>query len=199
MPGSKTSGTERKLIVRDIRRHLDRSKISPEKFAIDVRLSHMTIRRWLKRKDTTALPGKYYALLAPILTPGNSITIDPETMFSAGNLMNEIEKSGKDFKDLSKLKIDLTEKLKTARVDRIFIDYCRSLYAALTSPKTSPKSKAIAAGALLYFISPIDLIPDASPVIGYLDDLAVLSLAVHSIGKKGREADREKSNDLLKT
>lgn len=32
--------------------------------------------------------------------------------------------------------------------------------------------------ALVYFLSPVDLIPDAIPVIGYLDDITVLAIAV---------------------
>jgi uncharacterized membrane protein YkvA (DUF1232 family) len=37
--------------------------------------------------------------------------------------------------------------------------------------------RAIAAG-LSYFISPIDIIPDAIPIIGYLDDVYVLLLCI---------------------
>ena len=33
-------------------------------------------------------------------------------------------------------------------------------------------------GALLYFLSPVDLIPDTLPGIGYLDDITVLGIAV---------------------
>jgi len=33
-------------------------------------------------------------------------------------------------------------------------------------------------GALIYFISPIDVIPDFIPVVGYVDDLAVITLAL---------------------
>ena len=95
--------------------------------------------------------------------------------------MNEIEKSGKNYENFEKLDKDVTEKLKTARVDRIFFDYCKKLIAAIKSPHTSLKSKTLAIGALIYFISPIDLIPDHIPVIGYLDDLAVLSLVVNSL------------------
>ena len=36
-------------------------------------------------------------------------------------------------------------------------------------------------GALGYFISPIDAIPDITPVIGYADDLAVLAAAVATV------------------
>lgn len=35
--------------------------------------------------------------------------------------------------------------------------------------------------ALLYFLSPIDLIPDVIPAIGLLDDAVVISFAVHSV------------------
>ena len=33
-------------------------------------------------------------------------------------------------------------------------------------------------GSLLYVLSPVDLIPDVIPVIGYLDDAAVLALCL---------------------
>jgi len=38
-------------------------------------------------------------------------------------------------------------------------------------------------GSLLYIFSPIDLIPDFIPVVGLLDDAAVLGLCLNSIGK----------------
>jgi uncharacterized membrane protein YkvA (DUF1232 family) len=36
-------------------------------------------------------------------------------------------------------------------------------------------------GGLLYFILPADLIPDFLPLIGYLDDLAVLTTIMNSL------------------
>jgi uncharacterized membrane protein YkvA (DUF1232 family) len=36
-------------------------------------------------------------------------------------------------------------------------------------------------GALAYFISPIDAIPDAIPVFGLTDDLAVIAAAVGTV------------------
>jgi uncharacterized membrane protein YkvA (DUF1232 family) len=41
----------------------------------------------------------------------------------------------------------------------------------------------LAIAGLIYFVSPIDLIPDFIPVVGYLDDAAVISFVVASIKK----------------
>lgn len=51
------------------------------------------------------------------------------------------------------------------------------LYYELTDPDIDTKEKAVIIGALGYFILPIDLIPDAIPVAGFTDDLAVLIAA----------------------
>ena len=48
------------------------------------------------------------------------------------------------------------------------------LYYTLGSDKIPVKDKAIIIGALGYLISPLDVIPDAIPIVGLGDDLAVL-------------------------
>jgi uncharacterized membrane protein YkvA (DUF1232 family) len=48
------------------------------------------------------------------------------------------------------------------------------LFYTLQSDKISAKDKAIIIGALGYMISPIDVIPDAIPIAGLTDDMAVL-------------------------
>jgi uncharacterized membrane protein YkvA (DUF1232 family) len=50
--------------------------------------------------------------------------------------------------------------------------------------------------ALLYFVSPIDLIPDFIPVIGYLDDLLVLGLCVRLVRDDLREYAARKGISL---
>ncbi len=49
-----------------------------------------------------------------------------------------------------------------------------------------PASVAMIGGGLLYFIMPADLIPDFIPVIGYLDDLAVLTTIMNALDKEIR-------------
>ncbi len=45
----------------------------------------------------------------------------------------------------------------------------------------SGKVRFLAIAALIYFIQPFDLIPDSIPIIGYADDLVVMSVALGEI------------------
>jgi uncharacterized membrane protein YkvA (DUF1232 family) len=56
------------------------------------------------------------------------------------------------------------------------------LYYTLQSDKVAIKDKAIIIGALGYLISPLDVIPDAIPIVGLGDDLAVLLYVLNKIG-----------------
>ena len=55
------------------------------------------------------------------------------------------------------------------------------LYYTLENPKVSIKDKAIIIGALGYLISPLDVMPDAIPIAGLSDDLAVLIYVLHRV------------------
>ena len=53
-----------------------------------------------------------------------------------------------------------------------------ALCLAVRHPATPWYAKALAAAVVAYAVSPIDLIPDPIPVLGYLDDLVILPLGV---------------------
>ena len=53
-----------------------------------------------------------------------------------------------------------------------------ALYLAYRDPRVPWYARAFAAIALGYLFSPIDLIPDFIPVIGYLDDLLLVPLFI---------------------
>ena len=52
------------------------------------------------------------------------------------------------------------------------------LYYAAQKPEVPAPAKAVIFAALAYFISPIDAIPDVTPVVGYADDLGALTIAM---------------------
>lgn len=51
-----------------------------------------------------------------------------------------------------------------------------ALFLALKDRRTSWLAKLLAFLTVAYALSPVDLIPDFIPVIGYLDDLLILPL-----------------------
>ena len=53
-----------------------------------------------------------------------------------------------------------------------------ALYLASRDPRVPWYAKALAVAIAAYALSPIDLIPDFIPVIGYLDDLILLPLGI---------------------
>lgn len=55
------------------------------------------------------------------------------------------------------------------------------LYYTLQSERVSKADKAIIVGALGYMISPLDVIPDAIPIAGLTDDLAVLMYVLKKV------------------
>ena len=53
-----------------------------------------------------------------------------------------------------------------------------ALYLAYRDPRVPWYAKAFAAVVLAYALSPIDIIPDFIPVLGYLDDVLLVPLGV---------------------
>lgn len=68
------------------------------------------------------------------------------------------------------------------------------LYYCYSDPTTPKWIKGVIVGALGYFISPLDAIPDAIPVAGYADDLGALvaAAALVAVHLKRSHADAAK-------
>ena len=58
-----------------------------------------------------------------------------------------------------------------------------ALYLAARDPRTPWYAKALAVCVAGYALSPIDLIPDFIPVIGYLDDAVIVPLGILAVVK----------------
>ncbi len=73
------------------------------------------------------------------------------------------------------------------------------LYYTLESDKVPLKDKAVIIGALGYLISPLDLVPDAIPIAGLGDDLAVLIYVINKVWGEVSEEVKAKARERLAT
>ena len=83
------------------------------------------------------------------------------------------------------------------------LENVRELYALFKDSvkgdyKLHPASIAMIGGGLLYFILPVDLIPDFIPIVGYLDDLAVLTTIMNSLKEEIKAYRHWKANNHSK-
>lgn len=56
-----------------------------------------------------------------------------------------------------------------------------AVWLAARHPRTPWYAKALALAVAAYALSPIDLIPDFIPVVGYLDDLLIVPLGILAV------------------
>ena len=71
------------------------------------------------------------------------------------------------------------------------------LYYSLENPETPAWAKSVIYGALVYFIVPLDAIPDFTPVAGYVDDLGVLTAAIRTVIMYIDDEVRRKADEKL--
>lgn len=64
--------------------------------------------------------------------------------------------------------MNLKERAKQLKID------LPAVFIALKAKETPMKAKVLAGIAIIYALSPIDIIPDFIPVLGYLDDVIIL-------------------------
>lgn len=97
------------------------------------------------------------------------------------------------------MEMRLRDRLKNLRKEIPLQSY--ALYLACRDPRTPWYAKALAAAVAAYAFSPIDLIPDFIPVLGYLDDLLIvplgISLAIRLIPAAVLESCREQARQRM--
>lgn len=80
------------------------------------------------------------------------------------------------------------------------IPFSRELVAAYycaIDPKTPTRTRGILLAALAYFVLPIDFLPDVLAVVGFSDDVAVLTAAFAAISGQIKEAHYLKADETL--
>jgi len=83
--------------------------------------------------------------------------------FVEDNLWTKLERAGK--------------KITFAKDIKALFYYMRDSYVPLYR-------KAIVVAGLIYFIVPLDAVPDFAPIVGYLDDLGVITSLLRYLGKE---------------
>jgi uncharacterized membrane protein YkvA (DUF1232 family) len=78
-----------------------------------------------------------------------------------------------------------------------FIDEVIAAYYAMLDPRTPAKSRLILIGALAYFVSPFDVVPDFLFAIGFVDDVSILLAALAAVRSSIREEHREAARRAL--
>ncbi|MEW6517810.1 MAG: DUF1232 domain-containing protein [Thermodesulfobacteriota bacterium] len=71
------------------------------------------------------------------------------------------------------------------------------LYYAAQNPATPAWARSVIYGALGYFIIPLDAIADITPLVGYADDLGVLTAAVVTVALFINQEVKEKAASKL--
>lgn len=86
---------------------------------------------------------------------------------------------------------------KTAGQDVVERALC--LYYAAQKPDTPLWAKTVIYGALTYFISPLDAVPDITPVLGYSDDLGVLVSALLTVAMYVNDEVKQQAREKMHT
>ncbi|GEM_PF-6088252 len=102
---------------------------------------------------------------------------DQEILDDSIRMMNEFAEGSADDIDETVLM-----KMRRGPVKKIW-DQVLKLWEVVQNPKADTTVKAIAIGALIYLISPLDVIPDVVPVLGLTDDVGVLAYAMAQLSK----------------
>jgi uncharacterized membrane protein YkvA (DUF1232 family) len=102
--------------------------------------------------------------------------------------LTDLDFGGESEEDTSE-KIELVENNIWTKLEAVGkkISFAKDILALVNYMRDSYVSwhrKAIVVAALIYFISPIDTIPDLTPLFGYLDDLGVITALLRFLGSE---------------
>ena len=126
-------------------------------------------------EEMTKLLNQAYEILSD---PEQRKNYDKMLRFTEGKKINDIN-DDTFWSKLSKVSPGLKATVDNAiQLYSLFKDTIKGAY------KLHPLTFGLIAGGLLYFITPMDLIPDFLPFIGYFDDMVILTTIVNSLQKE---------------
>ncbi len=114
----------------------------------------------------------------------NSIRGNKMEKFDYEDFDKQIESEERLEEEIEKVDEGLWHKLEKVGRKISFVKDIKALYSYMKDPYVSWHRKTIVVSALLYFILPIDAVPDIAPLIGYLDDLGVITAVIKFLGSE---------------
>jgi len=117
---------------------------------------------------------------------------DDEVIFDDFGELSELdfgEKSEDEIKKEYEPKAEYVEENLWYKLEKVgkkisFAKDIMALFGYLQDSFVSWHRKALVIAALIYFIAPIDTIPDVAPLFGYLDDLGVITALLKFLGSE---------------
>ena len=149
-----------------------RLNITQEELAESLNVSVHTLRHWEQKPDSEIM-AKYDSKLRPL--------IEKKLI-----LVNE-----------ENVKTKFFEKIKNNMSNITFFREAVIMYYCAIDPSTNKFAKATILAALVYFINPMDLVPDFIPVAGFLDDAAMITGAIASMRSSIKEIHEKKADKWL--
>lgn len=96
--------------------------------------------------------------------------------YSRGGDFDHLLNEGKFWEKLQKASPALKVILRNVKeLYTLFVDSVKGRY------DLNPVTLGIIGGGLLYFVIPMDVVPDYIPYVGFFDDLAILTTIIHSL------------------
>lgn len=113
---------------------------------------------------------------------------DDDVLFDDVSDLNQLDFGGKSEEDVEEdmeyVDENLWSKLEKGGKRISFARDIVALYNFIKDPIVRWHRKAIVVAALIYFIVPLDTIPDLTPFFGYLDDLGVITALLKYLGSE---------------
>ncbi len=113
---------------------------------------------------------------------------DDDVLFDDVSDLNQLDFGGKSEEDVEEdieyIEENLWAKLEKGGKKISFARDIVALYNFMKDPFVRWHRKVIVIAALIYFIVPLDTIPDLTPFFGYLDDLGVITALLKYLGSE---------------
>ncbi|WP_456266531.1 MULTISPECIES: DUF1232 domain-containing protein [unclassified Bacillus (in: firmicutes)] len=95
--------------------------------------------------------------------------------------LNEYEAYSQTAEGKETITAKFEKKMKTLSGVGPFLEQLKNMYSLFINERGTPRELMLMGGALLYFIMPVDLIPDYIFPIGYIDDAAAVQVVLNQL------------------